>query len=151
MELAVSFECKYPIADSVQKIPIVTHCNDASIERDERFFQYTQRCKIQIVRRFVEDEEIPAVLQHFCKQKPAAFSAGEFSNLGIHPVVSKKETPKVRPYFHPFFTEHDPFPTFAKLLDDCVLIIQCYTRLVDIIEHRPLADNNLADGRLKLP
>jgi hypothetical protein len=77
MDFAVALERQHVRADAVQKIAVVAHHQHAG-KRDQRLLQHAQRRQVEIVRRFVEDEEVAAVFQDAREQQPAAFAAAQF-------------------------------------------------------------------------
>jgi len=58
MDFAVAFERQHVGADAVQEIAVVAHHQHGAGERDQRLLQHAQRRQIQIVRWFVENEEV---------------------------------------------------------------------------------------------
>src|SRR4029077_1620250 len=92
---AFAFEGENRGANAIQKIAIVTHYDDAAAEGDERFLEQTQGSEIEIVRRFVEHQNIAAALQDFCQQHPAPFTAAELRYLRVDAVFAKKKPSQI--------------------------------------------------------
>src|SRR6202040_474677 len=92
---AFAFESEDRGANAIQEIAIVTDHDDAAAEGDERFLEQAQRSEIEIVRRFVEHQDVPAALQNFCEQHPAAFAAAELRNLRVDALFAEKKSPKI--------------------------------------------------------
>src|SRR6185295_30930 len=80
-DAAFAFESEDRGANTIQEIAIVTDDDDAAAEGDERFLEQAQRSEIEIVRRFVEHQDVTAALQDFCEQHAAAFAAAELRDL----------------------------------------------------------------------
>ena len=66
------------------------HKHDAG-ECDERLFQNPQRRQVKVVGRFVENQEIAAVLQDAREQQTAALAAGQMFHLRINAVVGEQK------------------------------------------------------------
>src|SRR5437762_11510388 len=90
-----AFESENRGANAIQEIAIVTDHDDAAAEGDERFLEQAQRSEIEIVRWFVEHQDVAAALQDFCEQHPAAFAAAELRNLCVDTVFAEKESPQI--------------------------------------------------------
>ena len=143
MHIAVPLEREDAVADAVQEISVVAHCNDTAVECRQRFFQNAQRRQVQIVRRLVQDQEVPAVFQYLRKQEAASLAAGELPDERVHPVVVKEEPPQVFPHRQAFSVEKKPVPPVADFLHNSLLVVQRHTRLVHIIDQCLLADLDL--------
>ena len=59
-DFSMSFENKQMRADAVQEETVVADDHRATRERTKRVFQYTHRVDVQVVRRFVQQQEIAA-------------------------------------------------------------------------------------------
>ena len=59
----------------------MTDHDNAAAKSDERFLEQAQRSEIEIVRRFVEHQNVAAALQDFSEQHPAPFATAELRNL----------------------------------------------------------------------
>ncbi len=55
----------------------MTHDEERAIERRELRFQQLERLDVQVVRRFVQDEDVGGPGQQSRQQQPAAFAARE--------------------------------------------------------------------------
>src|SRR5207248_4082067 len=87
---ALAFESENRGANAIQKIAIVTDHDDAAAEGDERFLEQAQGAQIEIVRRFVEHQNVAAALQDFCEQHPAPFAATKLRNLRVDAVFAEE-------------------------------------------------------------
>ena len=92
-DAAFAFKGENRGTNAIQKIAIMTHDDDAAAEGDERLLEQTQRSKIEIVRRFVEHQNVAAALQDFSEQHPAPFAAAELRNLRVDAVFAEKKSP----------------------------------------------------------
>src|SRR5437762_12888154 len=90
-----AFESENRGANAIQEIAIVTDHDDAAAEGDERFLEQAQRSEIEIVRRFVEHQNVAAALQDFSEQHPASFAATELRDLGIDAVFAEKKPSQI--------------------------------------------------------
>src|SRR5205823_13923124 len=88
---AFAFESENRGTNAIQKIAIMTHHDDAPAEGDERFLEQAQRSEIEIVRRFVEHQNVAAALQDFCEEHPAPFAAAELRNLRVDALFAEKK------------------------------------------------------------
>src|SRR5437773_824985 len=92
---AFAFEREDRGANTIQKIAIMTDHDDAAAEGDERFLEQAQRSEIQIVRRFVEHQNVAAALQDFSEQHPAPFAAAELRNPGVDALFAEKKPSQI--------------------------------------------------------
>src|SRR5580700_10564918 len=59
--------------------------------------QHLLGCQIQVIRRFVEHEEVRRVVEHARDCQPRLFSAGECADLLVHVVARELECPRQVP------------------------------------------------------
>ena len=53
-------------ANPVEKKPIMADNQKTPGEIENRFFQHAQRVDIEIIGRFIKEQQIAACLKHFC-------------------------------------------------------------------------------------
>src|SRR5207253_9028324 len=87
----------------------MTHHDDAAAEGDQRFLAQAQRPEIEIVRRFVEHQNIAASLQDFSEQHPAAFASAKLRNLRVDAVFAEKKSPQISAQGDALLAERDVF------------------------------------------
>src|SRR5437773_10337005 len=92
---ALVFESENRGANAIQKIAIMTDHDDAAAEGDERFLEQAQRSEIEIVRRFVEHQNVAAALQDFSEQHPAPFASAELRNLRVDALFAEKKPSQI--------------------------------------------------------
>ena len=73
----------------------MTDHDDTAAKGDECFLEQAQGSEIEIVRRFVEHQDVAAALQDFREQHPAAFAAAELRDLGVDALFAEKESPEI--------------------------------------------------------
>ena len=121
---AVAFEGEDVGADAVQEIAVVADDDDAAFEGEERFLEQAQRGEIEVVRRFVEDEDVAAALQDFREDHAAAFAAAELRDLGVDAVVGEKKPPQVGAQRDVLFAERTYSLPLADFLPDGLLVVE---------------------------
>ena len=82
-EGAVVFKCKYPRHHPIQKISVMGYANDHARKSIQIVLQHLQRLDVEIVGRFVEDEDIGIFHEHFQQAETALFAAGELADRGV--------------------------------------------------------------------
>src|SRR5882672_6902056 len=95
MDSVVALKSEYVRADAVQEIPVVADDAHNTGERDQRLLQHTQRRQVEVVRRFVEDEEVAAAFQDPREQQTAALAAGKFPDQSGDAVVGEEKALEV--------------------------------------------------------
>jgi hypothetical protein len=109
----------------------VTHHDHASAKRDQRFLEQAQRAEIEIIRRFVEDEDVAAALENFREQHPAPLAATELIDLAVDPFLGEKEAPQISAQGDVLLTESHVFAPLAHFLPDCLRVIEQKPILID--------------------
>ena len=89
---SLPFESQNRRANAIEKITVVTDHDHAATESHERFFEQAQRAEIEIVGRFVENENVAAALKNFREQDPAPLAAAELIDLRVDAFLGEKET-----------------------------------------------------------
>src|SRR5947208_9962277 len=107
--VALAFESENRGTNAIQKIAIMTHHDDAAAEGDERFLEQAQRPEIEIVRRFVEHQNVAASLQDFSEQHPAPFAAAELRNLRVDALFAEKKPSQISAQRNALLAERDVF------------------------------------------
>ena len=74
---AVAFERHDVGRDPVQKPAVVTADDGATGETLQSFFECAQGVDVEIIGRFVEDNEVRPFFQHTGQVHPVAFAAGD--------------------------------------------------------------------------
>src|SRR5207248_10011823 len=137
---AFAFESEDRGANPIQEIAIVTHHEDAAAEGDERFLEQAQRSEIEIVRRFVEHQDVAAALQDFSKQHPAPFAAAELRNLRVDAFLAEKKSPQISAQRDALLAERDMFSAAPDFFPNCFFIVEEEPILIDVIDLGPRAD-----------
>ena len=118
----------------------MTHHDDAAAEGDERFLEQAQRSEIEIVRRFVEHQNVAAALQDFSEQHPAPFAAAELRDLGVDAVFAEKKSPQISAQGDALLAERDVFSAAPDFFPNRFLIVEEEPILIDVIDLGPRAD-----------
>ncbi len=64
----------------VDQVPVMRNQQDRSREFTQGFLEHLLRRKIQVIGRFIKQEEICTLLDQFCQGKAAAFTPGKFTD-----------------------------------------------------------------------
>src|SRR5437016_645397 len=118
----------------------MTHHDDAAAEVNERFLEQAQRSEIEIVRRFVEHQDVAAALQDFCKQDPAAFAAAELRNPGVDALFAEKKSAQIGAQGDALLAEGDVFAAAPDFFPNRFRIVEQEPILIDVIDLGPRAD-----------
>src|SRR6266480_1440786 len=124
----------------------MTHHDDAAAEVDERFLEQAQRSEIEIVRRFVEHQNIAASLQDFSEEHPAPFAAAELRDLGVDAVFAEKKSPQISAQGDALLAEGDVFSAASDFFPNRFLIVEEEPILIDVIDLGPRADLHFTAG-----
>src|SRR5215475_14243804 len=98
--LAVAFEGKDMSRDPVQEPAIMRDNNGAASETFQRLFERAQSVDIQIVRWFIEQQNVGAFLQHLRQMNTIALAPGERANLFLLVRAGKIESGNIRSRVH---------------------------------------------------
>src|SRR5438105_14642954 len=118
----------------------MTHHDDAAAEGDQRFLEQAQRPEIEIVRRFVEHQNVAAALQDFSEQHPAALAAAELRNLGVDALFAEKKPSQISAQRDALLAERDVFSATPDFFPNRFLIVEKEPILIDVIDLGPRAD-----------
>src|SRR5437764_7153360 len=131
---ALAFKSENRGTTAIQKIAIMTHHDDAAAEVDERFLEQAQRSEIEIVRRFVEHQNVAASLQDFSEQHPAPFAAAELRNLRVDALFAEKKSPQISAQRDALLAERDMFSAASDFFPNRFLIVEEEPILIDVID-----------------
>src|SRR5438105_6390706 len=118
----------------------MTHDDDAAAEGDKRFLEQAQRSEIEIVRRFVEHQNVAAALENFSEQHPAAFAAAELRNPGVDALFAEKKSPQISAQGDALLAERDVFSAAPDFFPNRFRIVEEEPILIDIIDLGPPSD-----------
>src|SRR5437762_6482522 len=118
----------------------MTHHDDATAAVHERFLEQAQRSEIEIVRRFVEHQNVAASLQDFSEEHPAPFAAAELRNLRVDALFAEKKAPQISAQRDALLAERDVFSAAADLFPNRFLIVEEESVLIDVIDLGSRAD-----------
>lgn len=76
-DLAGALEGDDAVGDAVEEPAVVTDDEDDAGEVEQGLFQHVHRLQVEVVRRFVEHDEVPAIPQDFGESDAAALATGE--------------------------------------------------------------------------
>src|SRR6266446_7875532 len=122
----------------------MTHHDDATAEGDERFLEQAQRSEIEIVRRFVEHQNVATALQDFSEQHPAPFAAAELRNLCVDAFFAEKKSPQISAQRDALLAERDVLSAAPDFFPKRFIIVEEEPILIDIIDLGPRADLHCA-------
>src|SRR5437762_6167767 len=118
----------------------MTHHDDATAAVHERFLEQAQRSEIEIVRRFVEHQNVAASLQDFSEEHPAPFAAAELRNPRVDALFAEKKSPQISAQRDALLAERDVFSAAPDFFPNRFLIVEEEPILIDIIDLGPRTD-----------
>src|SRR5437764_5706999 len=124
----------------------VTNHDDAAAEGDERFLEQAQRSEIEIIRRFVEHQNVAAALENFSEQHPAAFAAAELRNPGVDALFAEKKSPQISAQGDALLAEDDMFSAAPDFFPNRFRVVEEQSILIDVIDLGPRADLYFTSG-----
>src|SRR5436189_6155655 len=130
---ALAFESENRGTNAIQKIAIMTHYDDAAAEGHERFLEQAQRSEIEIVRRFVEHQNVAASLQDFSEEHPAPFAAAELRNPRVDALFAEKKSPQISAQRDALLAERDVFSATPDFFPNRLLIVDVQATLIHVI------------------
>src|SRR5258707_15448682 len=92
--------------------------------------------QIQIVRRFVEDNKIAAVLQNAREQQTAAFAAAEVFYERCDAIVREEEPFQISAQGEAILAENHELAAIADLIEHGSIFVQLNAALIDVVELR---------------
>src|SRR5258706_10341328 len=93
---ATTFDLKNAGREFVDKVPVVRNENNRSAEFLQRFEQHILGLKIEVIRRFVEQQKIRRLEQHAGHRVAVAFAAGKHADALEYIVIRKKKAAEQR-------------------------------------------------------
>src|SRR3954451_19762742 len=82
-DLRVALEGEYVRGDPVEEPAVVGDDHRAAREGEERLLERAQRVHVEVVRRLVEEEQVPAAPQELRQMHAVALAARELPDLGL--------------------------------------------------------------------
>ena len=80
-ELVATVELDHSGGDAIEKVSVVTDDDEAAAEAREVPFEPGDRGEIEMVRRFVQDQELGRVRKHPSERYALGLTAGELGDL----------------------------------------------------------------------
>src|SRR5205809_2778750 len=125
----------------------MTHHDDAAAEGDERFLEQTQRSEIEIVRRFVEHQNVAAAFQDLCQQHATPFAAAELRYFRVDAVFAEKKPSQISAQGDALLAERDVFSAAPDFFPNRFLVVEEEPVLIDVIDLGPRANLNFTARR----
>ncbi len=148
VDVAVPFERQNVRRQAVEEPAVVAHHHGAADEVGHRFFQRAQRVDVQVVRRFVEQQDVRAPAEQFRQVDAVPLAAGEDADLFLLVGLREVEPRDVSAGLRSVVLAHvDVVVPAGDFLVDRLVGVESIARLVDVAELDRLADDQLADCR----
>ena len=138
--MAVAFEGQDMRRDPVEEPAVVADDDGAAGEIVERLFQRAKRVDVEIVCRFVKQQQVGAALQHPRQMDPVALATRQLADAFLLVAALEIELPDIGPRRHRALAELDLVQPVRDHLPDGLRIVEIVTRLVDIAELDRIAD-----------
>src|SRR5213078_4440806 len=113
---------------------IVTDDEHDAGKRDQRLLEHAQRLQVEIIRRFVEDQKVPAVLQNTREQQSAALAARQMLHLGRDAIVGEQKSFQIGAQRKFAIAKDHELRAVADLLQHGAFLAQLQTGLVNVIK-----------------
>ena len=120
VSVAVTFERQDMRCNPVEEPSIVRDHNHASDEAEDRFLESSQRVDVQVVRRFVKQQNIAAASQQLGQVNPVSLTTGKIADLLFLIRTFEIELRYVRSRVQLLATQIDPVVSTGNLLVDRV-------------------------------
>jgi hypothetical protein len=138
--MAIAFEGEDVRGQPVKKEAVMADDHRATGEFFQRLFQRAQRFDIEIVGRFIEQEDIATGCQHLGEMDAVALSAGKLADLLLLVGALEVVCADIGPRVHFVLAEIETLITARDLFPDILVRIEIVTALVNITELHRLAD-----------
>ena len=119
----------------------------AAGEFEQGIFQRTQRFDVDVVGRFVEQQDVGARQQRMRQMQPAAFTAGQRADFFLLILALEIKTAEIGARRHFEFADVDDVEPAGNRLPRGLLVGQGLARLVDHRQFHRRADDDLAGIR----
>ena len=96
-DFAVALESEDAGGDVIEKPAIVRNDKRAAGEFRQRFFEHAECQQVEIVGRFVEDEQVAATTQQLGKLDAVAFTTRQRRDFGVGETIIKQQHAQKRP------------------------------------------------------
>src|SRR4030095_8805407 len=142
-DLAVTFEGEDVSRDPVEEPAIVGDHDHAAGKTFQRLFERAQGVHIQVVGRFVEQQNVRAFFQHLRQMDSIALAARQHADLLLLIRAGKIESRYVRSRIHFSGADFQKVGAADDLFPDRFFRIEG-TALIDVSQRNRLSDTNLA-------
>src|SRR5262245_11380490 len=138
--VALALEGQYMRGDPVEEPAVVADDDGAACEIFEGFFERPKRFDVEIVRRFVEQQQVGARAQHLGEMDAVALAAGQGPDLFLLVGTLEVERSTIGARIHFLLAEKDHVVAVGNLFPDRLLAVERVPRLVYIAEMNRLTD-----------
>ena len=121
MDVAITFEGEDMGCDPVEEPAVVGDYDNASRKIEDGFFEGSQGIDVQVVGRFVEEQDVASASQQLGEVDSIAFPTGEDSHFFLLVGPFEIEFRHVGAGVHPFATHVEPIESTGDFLVDCAL------------------------------
>src|SRR3954451_286984 len=143
-DLAVTLERQHVSGDAVEEPTIVADHHCAAREVVESCLEGAQCVDIEIIGRFVEQQDVPARLQDLGEVHPISFTAAEIADSLLLIAALEVEAGAVRPSVDLTIADLHVLDTASDLFVDGGVGVERVTRLVDVRQVDRVADGDAA-------
>src|SRR5262249_5918698 len=138
--VALALERQDMRGDPVEKPAVVADDDGAAGEIFQSFLERPQRFDVEIVRRFVEQQQVGARAQHLGEMDAVALAARQSPDLFLLVRTLEVERSAISARIHFLFAKKDYVVAVGNLFPDRLLAIERIARLIDIAEMYRLTD-----------
>src|ERR1700694_135015 len=126
------------------------HQHERAGEFDQAFFQNFERVNVEVVSRFVEQENVGGLKHELCDQNAGAFASGKAAYGLAKLLAGKQESCRPSGYVNYAIAIHDGIAVRREGAAQSYVGIE-RARLVEVDDAQPVGAANLATGRSEVP
>ena len=149
-DLAVALEGEHVRGDAVEEPAVVADDHDAAGEVQQRFFERPQRVDVEVVGRFVEQQQVAALAQQLGQVDAVAFAARERPDLALLLAALEVEPRHVGARRHRLAAHRQLVEAVGDLVEHGLVRIERVAALIDIADLHRLAEPQRAGVGLLL-
>ena len=136
LNMAIAFKGQNMRCNAVEKPSVMAYHHRAAGKVFQPFFQRAQCLNIQIIGRFIEQQEVGTAFQHFRQMHAIAFTTRQEPHFFLLVAATEIESPDIGARIHFPLAKLQNIQPAGNFLPHGLVVLQIVAALVDIAQHR---------------
>src|SRR5471032_996944 len=148
--LAFAFEYQGAGHNVVQECPVVADHQYRALERQQHFLEQFEGFNVQVVGRFVEDQQVSWLAEQLGQQQTRTLATRQGLDRGPGTLRAEQEVTQIAEYVTALTIDVDEIAPLGHVVDHSLFQVQLMTQLVEIGHVQACADFHRATDRFEV-